>query len=214
MSPTLSQRVNVLVLTARGYAWWRSHSLTLLSGEPFRLEREKQLFLGLAQPQAGERWLDVGTSTGFYAGVLARAGCQVDAIDLSPAMLCEARRREGDAVNWLRLDGEQTGLDAGRYDGVTIGATLNETPDPAAMLREAARLLKPGGRLWLMYVAPTGTPVQRLLARLGHLTFTEGRWVERQVPELTLTHLARFGKVELALLHKENIRRNHAPSQV
>ncbi|WP_291423378.1 class I SAM-dependent methyltransferase [Deinococcus sp.] len=200
---TRAQRSNFVPLTAWGYRWWRARSLMLLSGEKFSLERERRLFLGLAQPLPGEHWLDVGTSTGFYAGVLARAGCRVDALDISPAMLQAARRRERGAVNWLCLNAEKTGLEAGNYDGLTIGATLNETADPAALLREAARLLKPGGRLWLMYAASGGGLGQQILARLGGLTFPDLSWIERQVPELRLTHAAHFGQVEFALLQKE-----------
>ncbi len=200
---TPAQRSNFVPLTAWGYSWWRARSLTLLSGEKFSLEREGRLFLGLARPKSGEHWLDIGTSTGFYAGVLARAGCRVDALDISPAMLEAARRRERGAVNWLRLNAEKTGLDAEGYDGLTVGATLNETADPAALLREAARLLKPGGQLWLMYAASGGGLGQRILARLGGLTLPDLGWIERQMPGLHLTHAARFGQVEFALLQKE-----------
>lgn len=200
---TPAQRSNFLRLTAWGYAWWRARSLTLLSGQPFGLAREERLFVTLTQPQAGERWLDIGTSTGFYAGVLAHCGCVVDALDISPAMLREAQRREGDGVNWLCLNAENTRLDAERYDGITIGATLNETADPAAMLREAVRLLKPNGRLWLMYVVGSGGPIQHFLSRWGGLTFPVAGWPTRVEQQLRLVHRARLGLVELTLLHKE-----------
>ena len=51
---TPAQLSNFLPLTAWGYAWWRARSLTLLTGEPFGLEREAQLFLALCRPQPGE----------------------------------------------------------------------------------------------------------------------------------------------------------------
>lgn len=200
---TPAQRSNFLPLTAWGYAWWRARSLTLLSGQPFSLAREEALFVGLCQPQPGQHWLDMGTSTGFYAGVLAARGCRVDALDLSGPMLREAARRSpSPLISWQRVNAESTGSPAASYDGITIGATLNETADPARMLREAARLLGPRGKLWLMYASAPG-PAGRVLGRLGGLTFPDLGWVERQLPGLWLTHATHFGGVQFALLVKE-----------
>ena len=143
-SLTLAQRSNFLPLTAWGYGWWRTRSLTLLSGQPFSLAREEALFLALCRPQPEQVWLDMGTSAGFYAGVLAAAGCRVDALDLSSAMLRKAARRNPSRlIRWQRVNAEETGFADASYDGVTIGATLNETADPARLLREAARVLRP-----------------------------------------------------------------------
>lgn len=197
---TPAQRSNLLPLTARIYPFWRARSLTWLSGQPFSLAREERLFLGLCEPLPGERWLDLGTSSGFYAGVLARRGCWVEALDLSPAMLRVAARREpSQRIRWHRLNAEASGLPPGTYGGITIGATLNETARPALLLQEAGRLLAPGGRLWLMYVAQVGGAGQRLLSALGGLTFPDLAWIERQLPALRLVHLSRFGCLEFAL---------------
>ncbi|MCD0163603.1 class I SAM-dependent methyltransferase, partial [Deinococcus sp. 6YEL10] len=127
--PTLSaaQRSNLFPLTAAGYAWWRERSLRAL-GADFTLEREAALFRALCRPQAGQDWLDVGTSAGFYAGVLARADCRVLAVDLSAPMLREGARREPDArIDWAQLNMERSDLPDASFDGVTVGATLNET---------------------------------------------------------------------------------------
>jgi 2-polyprenyl-3-methyl-5-hydroxy-6-metoxy-1,4-benzoquinol methylase len=186
---SLAQRSNTLELTARGYALWRARSLGLLSGRPFSLVREARMFRALCQPQPGERWLDAGTSAGFYAGVLADSGCRVLAADLSAPMLREGQRREPSArIDWALLNLEDSGLPSGGFDGVTVGATLNETHDPARFLRELARVLRPGGQLWLMYVPRTGGPLQGLLSRpaLGGLNFPDPAWVGRQLPGMTL----------------------------
>lgn len=200
---TPAQRSNFWPLTARGYAWWRARSLTLLSGQPFGLAREARLFLGACTPTAGEHWLDVGTSTGFYAGVLARRGCRVVAADLSPAMLREAKRREPHpGIEWAQQDVEATGWPDGSFDGVTVGATLNETASPARLLREAERLLRPGGRLWLMFVPRTGSPAQALLSRLVGLTFPDLAGVEAALPGCALMRALRIGLVQFAEFEK------------
>ena len=200
-APTLSaaQRSNLSPVTAWGYAWWRARSLALLGVRGFTLEREAVLFTALCRPAAGQVWLDVGTSVGFYAGVLARAGARVTAADLSPAMLAVAARREPDpAISWVNLNVEASGLPDASFDGATVGATLNETHDPARLLAELERLLRPGGQLWLMYLRRTAGPVQDLLARpaLGGLTCPDPAWVARQVPGCVRTDGLGVGAVQ------------------
>ncbi len=185
---TLAQRSNLSSLTALGYPWWRARSLTLLSGSSFHLSREAALFLKLCEPRAGERWLDAGTSGGFYAGVLAGAGCEVLAADLSSAMLDVARGRVHDPkVVWAYLNIEDSGMPDADFDGITVGATLNETHDPERFLGECARLLRPGGQLWLMYLTRTGGPLQQLLGHpgLGGLNFPDPAQVTRWLAPLT-----------------------------
>lgn len=195
---TRAQRSNLWPVTPPAYPAWRTRSLSLLSGQPFGLEREARLFLALCSPRPGERWLDAGTSTGFYAGVLARAGCRVLAADLSAPMLAAAWRRERHpGIDWHLTNLEASGLPDASFDGVTVGATLNETRDPARLLAELARLLRPGGQLWLMYLGRTGGPLQRALARaeLGGLTFPDPAWVGRQLPDCTRVSGLRMGAV-------------------
>lgn len=183
---------------------WRAQSVALLSGQPFGLGREARLFLGLCQPQPGQVWLDAGTSAGFYAGVLARAGCRVDAADLSPAMLREGKRRESSPlIAWREVNLEDSGWPDARYDGVVVGATLNETHDPARFLAELARLLRPGGTLWLMFVRPSGGPGQQALSALGGLNFPDLAWVGSHLPGLVLVHAAPFGLVQFAQFQKQ-----------
>ncbi|WP_051935532.1 class I SAM-dependent methyltransferase [Deinococcus sp. YIM 77859] len=203
---TLAQRSNFWPLTARVYPLWRARSLTLLTGQPFPLAREAALFLGLCRPRPGECWLDAGTSSGFYAGVLARAGCRVLAADLSPAMLALARRRERRAdIAWCLSDLEESGWPAESFAGVTVGATLNETRRPDRFLRELARLTRPGGQLWLMYVARTGGPLQRLLSQpaLGGLTFPDPAWVSRYLLGCIRTDAVQVGPVVFERYLKE-----------
>lgn len=209
---SLAQRSNFSPLTAWGYSTWRRHSLSLLSGQAFPLAREAALFAALCPVRPGEAWLDAGTSTGFYAGLLARRGAQVLAVDLSPAMLAQARREQGRTVHsgtlgsggtlhFAALNVESSGLLPGSFDGITVGATLNETHDPARFLRACAELLRPGGRLWLMYLPRTGGPLQAALSRpeLGGLSFPDPAWVAGELPGLSLSSAFQVGAVRFEL---------------
>jgi Methylase involved in ubiquinone/menaquinone biosynthesis len=101
-------------------------------------------------PEPPASVLDVGCGSGRDAAALARAGHQVNAVDASPAMLREARRRHGDVpVRWLGsalplLEGVD-----GRFDLVTCNAVLMFLADgergPA--LGRLCSLVAPGGVL-------------------------------------------------------------------
>ena len=175
---------------------WRKHSLTLLTGSPLPLRREAGYFVSCCEPQPGQHWLDVGTSAGFYAGVLARRGAAVLACDLSPAMLREAARRERHPnITYALINAEQSGLPDASFDGVSIGATLNESAAPQRMLAEMQRLLNPGGQLWLMTLARDGSPAQGLLTRLGGLSFPDTAQLDAWLPQMRRTDTWRRGNV-------------------
>ena len=193
---TAAQHSNMLPLTAKGYMSWRARSLSLLTGTPFGLAREAALFRALCAPQPGEVWLDVGTSGGWYAGLLAEAGARVLASDLSPAMLKVAKRRErSPLIDYALLNAEASGLPASSFDGVTIGATLNETSSAEAMLRESARLLRGGGQLWIMYLARNGGASQAALSALGGLNFPDPAQLSAWLPGMRRLDLLRVREV-------------------
>ncbi len=92
---------------------------------------------------------DVGTGTGFLAAGLAPLVSKVYALDGSPAMLEVARRNLAGLSNVIfRLsDGSALSLGDASLDAVFANMYLHHCPDPAAAIRELARVLKPGGRL-------------------------------------------------------------------
>ena len=193
---TAAQRSNQLALTAAGYMSWRARSLSLLTGTTFSLEREAGLFMALCRPQAGQQWLDMGTSGAYYAGLLSGVGATVLACDLSPAMLKVAGKREvSPLIDYALLDAETTGLPSASFDGVSIGATLNETSSAPAMLREASRLLRAGGQLWIMYLGRNGGASQALLSRLGGLNFPDPAQLGGWLPDMQRRDLLRLREV-------------------
>jgi SAM-dependent methyltransferase len=107
----------------------------------------------LAPPAVGAvrpgRALDAGCGTGLQAGLLERLGWQVHGIDLAAALLARARSRLA-APRLARGDLQALPYADGVFDvAVCCGSTLSFVPDPAAALRELARVLRPGGRLLL-----------------------------------------------------------------
>lgn len=97
------------------------------------------------------RVLDVATGTGAVAmEVVRRYGCHVTGIDQSPEMLAEARRRVDEAglsdrIHLVEGEAERLPFPDGSFDAVTFTYLLRYVDDPAAVLREIARVVHPRG---------------------------------------------------------------------
>lgn len=95
------------------------------------------------------RALDAGCGTGFQAAILRELGYATHGMDIAGRLLAQARRR----LPGLPL--VQGALEAlpyapASFDAVVCcGSTLSFVADPAAVLHELARVLRPGGRLLL-----------------------------------------------------------------
>lgn len=103
-------------------------------------------------PVAGRRLLDVGCGGGILAEAMARRGAQVTGIDLGEAPLAVARLHgieSGVAVDYRCIAAEALAAEApGIFDVVTCLEMLEHVPDPAAVVRACAQLVKPGGHLF------------------------------------------------------------------
>jgi 2-polyprenyl-6-hydroxyphenyl methylase/3-demethylubiquinone-9 3-methyltransferase len=99
------------------------------------------------------RALDVGCGGGLLSEALARAGAEVTAIDLAPAVLDVARlhlHESGLAVDYREISVEALAAETpNAFDVVTCMEMLEHVPDPASVIRACAKLLKPGGKLFL-----------------------------------------------------------------
>jgi ArsR family transcriptional regulator len=137
---------------------------------------------------------DFGCGTGVLSVAIARWARHVWAIDQNAEALEQARERahrEGRAnVTFLREDLHRLSLKAGRMDLVVISQSLHHVEAPAAVLAEAARLLKPGGRLVVLELMPHEE--RWVLERLGHrhLGFAP-EFLEAALREAGFTSLAR-----------------------
>lgn len=100
--------------------------------------------------QPGERVLVVGCGTGLDFPYLPR-GVHLTAGDLTPAMVRRARDR-ADALRLTGadirvLDAHRLDVPDGSFDAVVLHLLLAVVPDPVAAIREARRVLAPGGRI-------------------------------------------------------------------
>jgi demethylmenaquinone methyltransferase/2-methoxy-6-polyprenyl-1,4-benzoquinol methylase len=97
-------------------------------------------------PLAGERILDVAAGTGTSSVALARSGATVIALDFSPGMVAEGRRKHK-KIEFIEGDAQRLPFPDNQFDAVSISFGLRNVADPKAALAEMFRVLKPGGRL-------------------------------------------------------------------
>jgi ubiquinone/menaquinone biosynthesis C-methylase UbiE len=143
----------------------------------------------------GPRILEVGVGTGknfpFYP-----PGVTVVAIDLSPRMLERARRRaerDGVSVALQVADAQALPFPDASFDTVVATFVFCSVPDPVRGLREARRVLVPGGQLLLLEHVLSHRPVLRTLMRLANPVIV--RLIGANIDRETVANVERAGFV-------------------
>lgn len=160
---------------------------------------------------AGDRVLDAGCGTGRAVAELTALGAEIIGVDASEAMIAVARRRHP------RLDLRVARAEALPVDDASLRAYRAERlyqhlPDPAAALREARRVLAPGGVAVVIdqdydaWVLDSDDPrVTREVARALADSITS-RWIGRSLRALLLE----VGLVEVAVEVQAIVHTDHA----
>ena len=117
---------------------WKNKLLSLLE-ENFPGKKPEEL-----------KVLDVGTGPGFFALLLAEAGYQVTAVDVTEAMLKKAKKNTGifaEKIIWKISDAQKLELEDCTFDAVFSRNVTWNLENPGQAYEEWIRVLKPGGLL-------------------------------------------------------------------
>ncbi len=139
--------------------------------------------IDLLGPDSLGHLVDIGTGTGRIAEVLAPAATRVSAIDRNPEMLRLARSRLAPlglpphCLPLALVQGDFTALPPQIADADTavMHQVLHYAANPGAVIAEAARVLRPGGRLLIVDFAPHQDDDLRRLAAHVRLGFADGQ---------------------------------------
>jgi SAM-dependent methyltransferase len=129
-----------------GIAEWYDRELATAPGSEG--PRETMLrFLG----DGPGRLLDLGCGTGAHTVAFVARGWETTGVDISSDQLRLARRRR---LNVVQADATALPFDAGSFDAVVSMLTHTDADDFGTIVREAARVLRPGGVLAYVGVHP------------------------------------------------------------
>ncbi|MGZ5400035.1 MAG: demethylmenaquinone methyltransferase [Nocardioides sp.] len=131
----------------------------LSMGQDRRWRRE---VIDAVDPRPGDLVLDLAAGTGTSSQPFADRGATVVPCDFSLGML-RVGKQHRPHLPFTAGDGTRLPFDDDRFDAVTISFGLRNIVDPAAGLREMARVTRPGGRLVVCeFSHPTNRPLRTL----------------------------------------------------
>jgi len=166
-APETNVRIDNRLYDEVGDSWWRADSLLYqlkASLNPARLAyTRRKLFDELRLEPRGKQALEVGCGGGLVCEEIARLGFEVTGIDPSEPSLAAATlhaRSSGFAIRYEQASGESLPFPEGSFDVVFCFDVLEHVRDLPQVIREVARVLKPGGvfcydtlnRTWLSYL--------------------------------------------------------------
>jgi ubiquinone/menaquinone biosynthesis C-methylase UbiE len=115
---------------------------------------------------AGLKALDLCCGQGNVSHALAARGCKVTGVDFSPAMLEMARHGVPDAT-FIEADAQNLPFNDAKFDLVVSNLGICHVPDQPRALREAKRVLRPGGRFAMtVWCGPPVGPAYEMLYRI------------------------------------------------
>jgi len=149
--------------------------------------------------------VDLGCGPCYFAERLADRlpSARITAVDALPTMLERVRERLGDRFTLRRARAEETGLPSDSFDFAIARLLLQHLTNPALALREAHRILKPGGKLVIIdvddelfgLVEPPVPGLDQLLTKGGEAQASRGgnrhigRWLVQLLQDAGFTEL-------------------------
>lgn len=123
-------------------------------------------------PRAGIRTLDIGCGEGRIGRWLADSGHRVAGVDSSPTLAHRAREGGG-YEEVVCCDAAALPWPADQFDLAVAFMSLHDMPHPAAVIKDIARVLEPGGVLCIAIIHPLNRPAEHFDDYFSDQRFTE-----------------------------------------
>lgn len=151
-----------------------------------------------SDPPAAGLWLDIGCGAGTYSSWLHRRGLRTIGLDYSQPTLLKARGRIPGEIALVAGDAMHLPFADGTFDGALCFGVLQAVSDSAPIVREIARVLAPGGVLWIDALNRDGiaarlTEIRRTLrGKQRHLRYESAHALERCLVDAGFIDIRRY----------------------
>lgn len=199
--------------------WWTDHTMSYDWKDPVARERfspewfaeidsrflhAARLFSDQQNPfqdlldlssAAGKRVLEIGCGMGMHTEMLSAAGAQVTSIDLSPTSVAATTKRLSHrnlSADVRQMDAERLEFPSGQFDLVWSWGVIHHSSKTGRIVREIARVLRPGGQARIMVYNLEGAPAYVTLATRYLAGFWRGASLDRLLWQSTDGFSARF----------------------
>jgi len=168
------------------WAWFYDHTF----GACVRNRQARAVEELRAQP--GDRVLDIGVGTGMLLPLYPR-DVTVVGMDLSKGMLAKAAKKQAkhkiDNCQLIRADAMCPPFTPGSFDLIVITHVISVVSQPGNLIRWAARLLKPGGRIIMLNHFQSSQPIVAWFERVLNPVFVKIGWRSDLCLEDILSHI-------------------------
>lgn len=148
----------------------------------FMLKSMDEIVAAFSSHRQSNRLLDVGFGAGGLLRAAVRAGWDAEGVEVSAPAVEHARMA---GLKVFNAELEQARYPDHTFDVVMAVEVLEHVPDPAALVREIARILRPGGLLWATTPHGSGLSARLLGTRWSvvcppeHLQLLSGRGIQK-----------------------------------
>jgi 2-polyprenyl-3-methyl-5-hydroxy-6-metoxy-1,4-benzoquinol methylase len=143
----------------------------------------------------GKEVLEIGCGMGLHSELMARAGANLTAIDISDTSVDATTRRlalSGQRGRVLRMDSRMLEFPEESFDFVWSWGVIHHSAQTAVVLKEIARVLRPGGELRFMVYNLCGMSAYTTIVRDYLLGFWRGRTLEECLWKRSDGFMARY----------------------
>ena len=157
-------RIETLLTKAAVQAQFGRQARHYARSDSHAADRDLALLVEHLEVTPRDRVLDVATGTGFTAFALAARASRVVGVDLTAAMLAEARQLSPDpGIAWIAGDAESLPMADAVFDAVTVRRAPHHFPRLRQALTEMRRVVRPGGRIGIVDQIPPEDEAGRVL---------------------------------------------------